>query len=71
MKSSGSNVRSGGARGRLVNRSQASSVIAVADAAIITLGRTLVLRVVVQGVETAGQQAFLGHFGCDTCRAFT
>jgi diguanylate cyclase (GGDEF)-like protein/PAS domain S-box-containing protein len=44
------------------------------DAAIVTasvsLARSLALRVVAEGVETAEQHALLGELGCDDCQGF-
>lgn len=44
------------------------------DAAIITaivaLGQALGLRIVAEGVETEGQQAFLTHLGCDALQGY-
>jgi EAL domain-containing protein (putative c-di-GMP-specific phosphodiesterase class I) len=38
--------------------------------AIVALGRTLNLKVVAEGVETAEQQEFLTHLGCDSLQGF-
>jgi diguanylate cyclase len=38
--------------------------------AIVALGHTLKLKVVAEGVETAAQQAFLTHLGCDALQGF-
>jgi len=39
-------------------------------AAIVALGRTLDLRIVAEGVETAAQQAFLTELGCDALQGY-
>jgi len=39
-------------------------------ASIIALGHSLNLKVVAEGVETAGQQAYLSHLGCDYLQGF-
>jgi EAL domain-containing protein (putative c-di-GMP-specific phosphodiesterase class I) len=39
-------------------------------AASISLARSLALRVVAEGVETAEQHALLGKLGCDDCQGF-
>ncbi|WP_250456278.1 bifunctional diguanylate cyclase/phosphodiesterase [Caballeronia sp. ATUFL_M2_KS44] len=38
--------------------------------AIVALGRTLNLRIVAEGVETAAQQMYLTRLGCDTLQGF-
>jgi diguanylate cyclase (GGDEF)-like protein len=38
--------------------------------AIVALGKTLKLKVVAEGVETAGQQEFLTRLGCDSLQGF-
>ena len=39
-------------------------------ASIIALGRSLQLRVVAEGVETAAQRDFLGEMGCDVLQGY-
>jgi EAL domain-containing protein (putative c-di-GMP-specific phosphodiesterase class I) len=38
--------------------------------AIVALGRTLDLKIVAEGVETAAQQEFLTDMGCDSLQGF-
>jgi len=38
--------------------------------AIVALGRTLDLKIVAEGVETAAQQEFLTNLGCDSLQGF-
>lgn len=38
--------------------------------AIVALGQALGLRIVAEGVETGGQQAFLTRLGCDSLQGY-
>jgi EAL domain-containing protein (putative c-di-GMP-specific phosphodiesterase class I) len=50
----------------LVQNSEDAAIVS----AIVALGQTLKLNIVAEGVETAGQQAFLTRLGCDVLQGF-
>ncbi len=53
-----------------VNELQAHSEDATIVSAIVALAQSLHLKVVAEGVETQGQQAFLTGLGCDTLQGY-